>query len=75
MRLIQGILLLLFLGALLTFTFQNGREIDVRFLNWRLSSSLSLVLVSVYTLGMLTGWTVVAFFRRSVRTISSTPRD
>ena len=76
MRLIQGILLLVFLGALLTFTFQNAQAINVQFLHWHLSSSLSLVLVAVYGLGMLTGWTVVALFRRSLRTISTpTQRD
>ena len=75
MRAIQGILLLLFLGVLLVFVYQNSGPLEIRFLNYRLASSLSVALVGVYLLGMLTGWTVVAFFRRSLRTISTSRRD
>jgi Na+(H+)/acetate symporter ActP len=33
------------------------------------------VIVAVYFLGMLSGWTVVAFVRRSLRKVGEYPRD
>ncbi len=70
MRLVQGLLLLTFLGAMLIFALQNSQPVSLRFLGWGLSTTMSLQSVTVYLLGMLSGWTVVAFLRRSIRGIS-----
>jgi uncharacterized integral membrane protein len=72
MRFIQGVLLLIFLGAVAIFAFQNNQTITVSFLNWRTPYPISVALLSVaaYLLGMLSGWTVVAFLRRSIRKVS-----
>jgi len=71
MRFIQGIILLTFLGTIGIFALQNAEPLNVHFLKWNLTSSLALVLVAVYLLGMLSGWTVVSFFRRSVRNLAA----
>ena len=67
MRYVQAIILLVFLGAVGIFAVQNTNLISVRFLNWGITAPLALVSVAVYFLGMLTGWTVVAFLTRSIR--------
>ena len=71
MRFIQGVILLAFLGTIGIFAVQNAEVLNVHFLKWNLTSSLSFVLVAVYLLGMFSGWTVVAFLRRSIRNISA----
>ena len=70
MRYVQAILLLVFLGALGIFAVQNTNTITVRFLGWGITAPLALVSLAVYLLGMLTGWTVVAFVSRSLRRVT-----
>jgi len=41
----------------------------VDFWTWQLTAPVALVIVAVYFLGMLSGWTVVAFIRRSLRRV------
>jgi lipopolysaccharide assembly protein A len=76
MRFIQGVLLIVFLGAVAIFAFQNNQLITVSFLQWRTPYPVSVALLSLaaYLLGMLSGWTVVAFVRRSIRKVTE-PRD
>jgi lipopolysaccharide assembly protein A len=75
MRILQGILLLVFLGAVGVFAAQNDAVITVRFLRWSMGAPLALLTLAVYGLGMLTGWTVVAFVARSIRRVSARPRE
>ncbi len=74
MRYIQAVILLVFLAAIGVFAVQNRDIITVRFLTWNLSEPVALVTVVVYFLGMLSGWTVVAFVRGSLRRITEHPR-
>jgi NADH:ubiquinone oxidoreductase subunit 6 (subunit J) len=73
MRFIQAVILLVFLGAIGIFAIQNFHTTPVFFLHLeehpRLHRPLS---VASYLLGMLSGWTVVAFLRRSIRRVSET---
>jgi lipopolysaccharide assembly protein A len=75
MRIIQGILFLAFLGAVGLFAFQNTEAITVRFWTWQLTGPVALVILAVYVLGMLSGWTVVGFVRRSLRRVETLPRQ
>jgi uncharacterized integral membrane protein len=75
MRTILGILLLIFLGAVGIFAVQNTGPVQIKFLNWGTSQPLALVIVAVYLLGMLSGWNVVAFLRRSLRSVATEPRS
>ena len=71
---IQAILFLAFLGAIGLFAVQNTRTITVNFWKREVTGPIALVIVAVYLLGMLSGWTVVAFVRRSLRKVSEQPR-
>jgi uncharacterized integral membrane protein len=75
MRIIQAVLFLVFLGAVGLFAVQNTRSVSVDFLTWQLTAPVALVIVAVYFLGMLSGWTVVAFVRRSLRRVAERPRE
>jgi len=75
MRFVQAIILLAFLGTIGIFAVQNTSVVTVRFLNWAVTAPLALVTVAVYLLGMLTGWTVVAFMTRSLRRVTEHPAD
>jgi putative membrane protein len=73
MRFIQAVILLVFLGAIGIFAVQNTHTTPVFFLQWKsIPVSIALLSVASYLLGMLSGWTVVAFLRRSIRRVSET---
>jgi putative membrane protein len=74
MRYLQAIILLVFLAAIGVFALQNRDVITVNFLTWNLSEPVALLTVVVYFLGMLSGWTVVAFVRGAFRRITEHPR-
>jgi putative membrane protein len=75
MRTVLGILLLAFLGAVAVFAVQTMQVVQVRFANWSLTFPLALTVVACYFLGMLSGWTVVAFVRQSYRKVMDHRRD
>jgi lipopolysaccharide assembly protein A len=75
MRVIQAILFLVFLGAVGLFAVQNTRGVTVDFWTWELTAPAAIVIVAVYFLGMLSGWTVVAFLMRSLRRVSDRPSE
>ncbi len=74
MRYIQAVIFLVFLAAIGVFAIQNRDPITVNFLTWNLTEPIAFVTVAVYVLGMLSGWTVVAFVRGSFRRITEYPR-
>ncbi len=74
MRFLQAMILIVFLAAVAAFALQNNDVISVRFLAWRFSAPLALVIVGVYLLGMVSGGAVFGFIRRSIRRVSETPR-
>lgn len=75
MRFIQAVIFLAFLGAVGVFAVQNTDLITVRFWTWTITGPVAIVAIALYLLGMLSGWTVVAFVRRSLRRVSEGPRD
>jgi uncharacterized integral membrane protein len=75
MRIIQAILFLAFLGAVGMFAAQNTHSVTVGFWTWTMTAPVAIVIVAVYLLGMLSGWTVVAFVRRSLRRVAEPPRE
>jgi putative membrane protein len=74
MRYLQALVFLTFLFAIGIFAVQNRDVITVNFLTWNLSQPVALLSVVVYALGMLSGWTVVAFLRRSFRGATAKPQ-
>jgi lipopolysaccharide assembly protein A len=74
MRYFQALVFLAFLFAIGVFAVQNRDVITVNFLTWNLSQPVALLSVVVYALGMLSGWTVVAFLRGSFRGATAKPQ-
>jgi putative membrane protein len=74
MRVLCLLFLLVFLGAVGLFAYENQQFVSLRFLNWSDSLNLPLVIGAAYVLGMLSGWTVVGILRRSVSRVVE-PRD
>jgi lipopolysaccharide assembly protein A len=71
MRVVQAIILLAFLGAVGLFAVQNTEAITVTFWTWKMTGSVALLAIGAYLLGMVSGWTVVSFVRRSLHTVSA----
>ena len=75
MRFIQAIILLIFLGAVGLFAVQNTEAITVTFWTWKATGPVALLAIAAYLLGMLSGWTVVSFFTRSLQHVSERPAE
>jgi uncharacterized integral membrane protein len=73
MRSIQAFVFLAFLVTIGVFAAQNKGVITVSFLTWNISQPVALLTVAVYFLGMLSGWTVLAFVRGSLRRVTQRP--
>jgi len=73
MRLFCLLILIIVVAAFVVFAVQNQGSVAPQFLDWSISCSLSLLLGIVYLVGMLSGWTVLAFLKRSFR--RATDRD
>jgi len=69
MRYVLGILLLLFFGAILIFAIENLQSVSVRFLTKSIEAPFAVLAVGIYVLGMVSGWSVVSFLRRSIRRV------
>jgi uncharacterized integral membrane protein len=70
MRFIQGIILLALLGAVGLFAVQNTEAITVSFWTWKTTAPVALLAIAAYLIGMLSGWTVLSLFTRSLRRVS-----
>jgi lipopolysaccharide assembly protein A len=65
MRVLYAIALLLFAGVIALFAYQNQEAVTLTFLQGNIVWPLALVIGVVYALGMLSGWSVFGFLRRS----------
>jgi lipopolysaccharide assembly protein A len=74
MRYLQAVIFLIFLAAIGALALQNRDVITVNYLTWNHSEPVARLTVVVYFVEMLSGWTVVAFVRRSFRRITEHPR-
>ncbi len=70
MRFIYFLILMVLLAAIGLFAVQNPETITVRYLDRSVSCPLALLVGSVYLIGMMSGWTVIGMFRRSLHRIS-----
>ena len=75
MRFILGVILLTFLGAVGIFAVQNTKVVTVEFLQWSAATPVAFLTIVAYLLGMLSGWNVVAFLRRSISRVTAEPRS
>jgi putative membrane protein len=74
MRFIQAVLFLAFLGVVGVFAVENTDIVTINFWNWKQSGPVALFTIVIYLLGMLSGWAVVGFVRRSLRQVADQPR-
>ncbi len=75
MRYLLGLILLVFLGVVGIFAVQNTQTVRLNFLSWSVTAPLALLAVAIYFLGMLSGWNVVAFLRRSISRVTAESRS
>src|SRR5262249_51862103 len=75
MRYFLAFVFLAFLCAIGVCAIQTRDVITVTFLTWNVSQPVAMVMVVVYVLGMLSGWSVVGFLRRSYRGATATPHQ
>jgi lipopolysaccharide assembly protein A len=74
MRFIQAVIFLAFLVVVGIFAVQNTDVVTVNFWTWKQSGPVALFTIAVYLLGMLSGWAVVGFVRRSLRHVAHNPQ-
>jgi uncharacterized integral membrane protein len=70
MRVVCLLVLVLLIVAVAVFAYQNNDSVTLQYLNSSLSLPMSLLIAVVYVLGMLSGWSVVGFLRRSWRRVA-----
>jgi putative membrane protein len=73
MRIVYGIILLVLLAAVGVFAVQNRGDVTLNYLDRTLTTSLALLIAGTYVVGMITGWTVLGFLRRSIHRVSQAP--
>ena len=74
MRALYISVLILIVAALAIFAYQNGDSVTLQYFHRSITLPMSLLIVVVYLLGMLSGWTVVGFLRRSWRRAMERPQ-
>ncbi len=67
MRFLYLALIILLAGVTILFALQNLQTITVSFLNWSVTLPTALVVVGAYALGMVSGGSVLAFLRWTLR--------
>lgn len=73
MRFLQAVIFLALLLAIGVFAVQNTGLITINFLTWNLAQPVALVTIAIYVMGMLSGWSVFSFIRRSLRKVTENP--
>jgi uncharacterized membrane protein YciS (DUF1049 family) len=70
MRAFYFLVLLAIAVAVGLFAWQNHEDITLRYLDRGITAPLSLLIGAIYLLGMVSGWTVVGFVRRSLQRVT-----
>lgn len=69
-KLILGSVLLL---AALVFSAQNAGVVDVKFLGWKFSTPLALVIFGALAAGLIGGWAITSAWRRQSKISKNSP--
>jgi hypothetical protein len=56
------------------FVLQNRGNVTLNYLDRTLTTSVAILIAATYGLGMITGWTVLGFLRRSIHRVSQAPQ-
>ncbi len=73
MKMIYGFILVVLLGAVGLFVLQNRDEVTLKYLDRTVTTNLAMLIGATYVVGMITGWTVLGFLRRSIHRVSQPP--
>jgi lipopolysaccharide assembly protein A len=71
MRFVYFLFLLLILAAIAVFVVQNNENVNLTYLQWSVTLPMAVVVGAAYVLGMLSGWTVVGFMKRSFEQVTA----
>jgi uncharacterized membrane protein YciS (DUF1049 family) len=74
MRAFCFLILLIILAAVVVFAVQNNEIITLYYLDRSVTSSVPILIGAVYLLGMLSGWTVIGFLKRSLQRVTERRR-
>jgi uncharacterized integral membrane protein len=75
LRVFYLLILILLVGAIGVFAYQNAEAVSVQFLNWAVSTPIAAVAGAAYLLGMVSGWTILGIFRRSLYRVTESHRE
>jgi uncharacterized integral membrane protein len=75
MRLFYFLILLAIVAIIAVFAVQNDESVTLHFFNRTIGSPMSFLIACVYFLGMLSGWTVVGFLKRSLQRVTDRPES
>ena len=67
MRWVYLIIVVVFVAAIVIFVIQNGEMVTISFLGFSLRAPLAILAAIVYVLGAITGGSLFALLRKSVR--------
>jgi uncharacterized membrane protein YciS (DUF1049 family) len=70
MRVFWLLVLLIIVAAVGLFGWQNDQAVTLNYLDRSMTQPLYLLIGVVYLLGMVSGWTVVGFLKRSVQRVT-----
>jgi uncharacterized integral membrane protein len=70
MRFFYFLLLVLFVGVVAVFAFQNKDPVTIKYLDKEQSFPLPAIVGAAYVLGMFSGWTVVGMLKRSIQRVT-----
>jgi putative membrane protein len=74
MRFFYFLILILLLAAIGMFAVQNNETVAIKYWDRSISLPISLVIGGAYLLGMLSGWTVIGFLKRSLQEVTTERR-
>ncbi len=66
-RYVKITIAVLLLVAITVFAVQNRESVNVSFLTWSVQAPQVFVILGTYLLGMITGWGLVEFLKRTLR--------
>ena len=76
MRYFYLALLIVILAAVIIFVFQNDEKVTLRFFEWTVTLRLAILVAVSYVLGMISGWSVFGFLKRTLRRVTDhTPKQ
>jgi len=66
-RTLSMLVLILFAATVGLFCAQNLVDVKLTYLKWQLTAPLPMLALLIYLLGMVSGWAVVGFLRKTIR--------